>query len=109
MLARRKELRNKPTETEKLLWERLRRSQLGTKFIRQYSIDNYVVDFYCPEKHLIVELLGSVHSSPQAKIYDDHRRKYLRAFSMTIVEFWNDEVEKEMELVLGKIRDYLGR
>ena len=104
---RRRDLRQKSTEAEKLLWERLRNNKLGVKFRRQFSVKGYVVDFYCPKHRLVIELLGGVHKSPRARKYDDYRRKYLEAFWMTILEFWNGEVEKDMEGVIDKIRIHL--
>lgn len=58
----RKELRNNSTKAESRLWKVLRKRQLeGRKFRRQHSIGNYIVDFYCPEEKLIVELDGAIH------------------------------------------------
>lgn len=62
MTERRKQLRNNSTPQEKLLWKQLQSKKLGYKFIRQYSVDNYVVDFYCPSKRLAIELDGGIHS-----------------------------------------------
>ena len=104
---RRRDLRKKSTGAEKLIWERLRNNQLGVKFRRQFSVRGYVVDFYCPSKRLIIELLGGIHKSGNAKKYDDYRREYLKSFWMTILEFWNEEVEKDMEKVLDKIKSHL--
>ena len=105
--GRRRDLRQRSTRAEELLWERLRNNKLGVKFRRQFSVRGYVVDFYCPKGRLIVELLGSVHKTPSAKKYDEYRKKYLESFWMTILEFWNDEVEKDIEGVLDKIRSHL--
>jgi len=104
---RRRDLRQRSTKAEKLLWERLRNNKLGVKFRRQFSIRGYVVDFYCPEYRLIVELLGSVHQSNEAKKYDRYRKRYLESFWMTILEFWNEEVEKDVGGVIGKIKIHL--
>jgi very-short-patch-repair endonuclease len=105
--SRRRDLRQRSTKAEKMLWERLRNNKVGVKFRRQFSISGYVVDFYCPEKRLIVELLGNVHKSENAKKYDKYRKRYLESFQMTILEFWNDEVEKNVGEVLDRIRGYL--
>ena len=104
---RRRDLRQRSTKSEELLWKKLRNNKLGVKFRRQYSVRGYVVDFYCPKKRLVVELLGSVHKSSAAKKYDDYRREYLKAFWITILEFWNDEVERDIDGVIGKIKSYL--
>ena len=105
--SRRRNLRQKSTKAEELLWEKLRNNKLGVKFRRQFSVRGYVVDFYCPRHRLIIELLGSVHKRADARKYDDYRRKYLEAFWMTILEFWNGEVEKDAESVIDKIKTHL--
>src|SRR3989344_3409207 len=67
MINRRRSLRNKQTENEKILWQELRTKKLGVKFKRQYSLGNYVVDFYCPSSKLAIELMGSVHNTTEAR------------------------------------------
>ena len=62
---RRQELRNKSTKAEKLIWNLVRNNRLGCKFCRQYSFDNYVVDFYCPKKKLAIEIDGGIHEKSQ--------------------------------------------
>jgi very-short-patch-repair endonuclease len=58
----RKDLRNNPTKTEKLIWDLLKGKKLeGCKFIRQYGVGRYVIDFYCVKKKLAIELDGEVH------------------------------------------------
>lgn len=104
---RRRDLRRKSTNAEKLLWERLRNNKLGVKFRRQFSVMGYVVDFYCPQYRLIIELKGGVHKTTSSKKYDDYRRKYLESFWMTIVEFWNAEIEQDMEKVISSIKNHL--
>lgn len=61
---RRKDLRNNATISEKRLWIALKKSQLkGRKFRRQHSIENYIVDFYCPSEKLIIEVDGNMHNN----------------------------------------------
>ncbi|MEK7091285.1 MAG: endonuclease domain-containing protein [Patescibacteria group bacterium] len=102
MKLRRKELRNSATDEEKLLWKKLQRNQLGMKFIRQYSVDGYVVDFYCPVKRLAVEIDGDQHK--KNKKYDEYRNRYLSAFNIKVIRFWNQEVMNDVEEVVEKIR-----
>ncbi len=64
MVDRRKELRNRSTAAEDLLWQVLRNGRLGLRFKRQYSIVNYVVDFFCAKAKLAIELDGNIHSKP---------------------------------------------
>ena len=74
----RKELRNNTTKAESMLWKALQGRRLeGRKFRRQQSIDNFIVDFYCPQEKLIVELAGEVHNNAVSDNYDDKRTKKL--------------------------------
>jgi len=107
MTSRRKSLRRKLTESEKILWHELRGKKLGVKFKRQYSLGNYVVDFYSPESKLAIELMGSIHKSEQAHIYDEGRLKYFESLGVRTVMFWNSEVEESLADVLAKISKYL--
>ena len=66
MIYRRRDLRQKSTSAEEILWKELRRKNLGHKFKRQFSIDNYVIDFYCPDYKLAIELDGVIHK--QSKV-----------------------------------------
>ncbi len=74
---KRRILRNDMTFCEKIMRIHLRRKQLGVRFLRQYSIDQFVIDFYCPALKLAVELDGSIHDEPEQKEYDKHRQEYL--------------------------------
>jgi len=100
---RRQELRSKLTESEKIIWHNIRNNKLGHKFLRQYSIEGYVVDFYCPEKRLAIELDGGYHNAKQSKIYDNYRQKLIEAYNISFVHFTNEEINKGKKLVLAKI------
>ena len=104
---RRKELRKNQTKTEEILWFELRHEKLGFKFKRQHSIGGYILDFYCPQKKLIVELDGEVHNTKEAKEYDEVRDKYFKELGYTTIRFLNREVENDIEKVLDKIKNYL--
>lgn len=95
-------MRNRATEEEKILWSCLKGGKLGHKFIRQYSIEGYVVDFYCPEKRLAIELDGEQHA--QNLEYDNYRTKYLKAFNIKVIRFWNCEIKSNLTSVLRKIK-----
>ena len=102
--ARRRQLRNHATEAEKLLWKHLKSRQLdGFKFRRQYSIDGYVVDFYCPEVKLAIELDGDTHFVHGAIEYDRNREAHISSFGITFLRFFNDEVYTNMDGVLQVI------
>ncbi len=70
-------LRKNPTFGEKVLWQAIRRKQLGYEFHRQVSIDRYVVDFYCHELQLAIEIDGITHATPVARLKDEKRRSRL--------------------------------
>lgn len=99
-------LRKDQTTAEKALWRHLRYRQLeGCKFRRQQPLGRFIADFICFEKRLIIELDGDVHLSQ--KEGDRERDHYLKESGYKILRFWNDEVEKDMEGVLEKIRGNL--
>lgn len=100
----RKLLRNNSTKAEILLWKRLQRRQLdGMKFRRQHSIGRYVVDFYCPDARLAVELDGTFHGSEKQAVKDSLKQDYIEGLGITILRFYNDDVLKNIEGVLTAI------
>lgn len=100
-VSRARELRRRMTPCEARLWHLLRNRALhGLKFRRQHPIGGYVADFCCPEKRLIVELDGSIHSKSDQQEYDRERDSYLRSAGFKILRFSNGEVE---EKILQKI------
>lgn len=102
---RRKKLRSELTPAEAFLWTRLKNSKLdGRKFRRQHSIGGYIVDFYCPEESLTIELDGSPHFTEDGAEYDKKRTQYLNALGVTELRFENAEVFECTEQVLEKIR-----
>jgi len=102
---RRKELRKKETKEEKLLWANLRRKKLGYKFTRQYSVGPYILDFYCMEKKLAIELDGFQHINN--KNYDKERDGYLLINGVKTIRFWNSEISDNMDVSLDKITKLL--
>ena len=73
------------------------------KFFRQYSIGPYILDFYCPNMKLAVELDGGQHNQCENKEYDAIRSEYLKAQGIEIMRFWNNEVLVDMESVLSEL------
>ena len=89
-LNRSRELRRDQTKAERLTWGILRDRQThGLKFRRQVPIDDYIVDFYCDEMRIIVELDGDVHERPEQKLRDEKRDKRLRDLGYTILRIPN--------------------
>jgi very-short-patch-repair endonuclease len=100
-----RELRQPLTKTEKILWEYLRNRKLdGLKFRRQHPIDKFIADFYCHEKKLIVELDGAVHDEKVNADYDKARTYELADSGIRVIRFRNNEIEKNIEMVLTQIR-----
>ena len=103
-------MRTDPTEAEEKLWRRLRNRQLvGMKFRRQHPIGPYVVDFYCHEAGLVIELDGSGHRKEDSADYDRIRSTDLQSMGIKVIRFWNQEVIDDLEGVLQAIRDALTR
>jgi very-short-patch-repair endonuclease len=101
---RRSELRRKQTDAERAFWAHVRNKQFfGMKFFRQYSFGPYILDFYCPEKNLAVELDGGQHNLSEGKEYDAGRTTYLNGHGIEVVRFWNHEVLMDMQIVLEKL------
>ena len=103
----RKKLRNSATPQEIIIWSRLRRNQLKYKFRRQYSIGKYIVDFYCSEKKLIIELDGWQHREEKQERYDKQRTEFIESLGFKIIIFWNNDVNNNLEGVILKIEEYL--
>jgi len=106
-LERRRELRKNQTPTEQKLWWQLRGGIFGVRFKRQHSIGGYILDFYCAEKRLIVELDGEIHNTGEAKEYDAVRDKYFKELGYTSIRFSNKEVETDIRKVIEKILEFL--
>jgi very-short-patch-repair endonuclease len=101
-------LRKNMTEAEKILWAELRLKRIeGRKFRRQYSIMGFVVDFYCPEKRLAIEVDGGYHKKKDQVFYDKARQELLETLKIVFLRFTNKEVLTDLELVTQKIRDQI--
>ena len=96
-------LRKKPTEAEKILWQRLRNRQVeGFKFRRQQILGSYVVDFVNFERKLVIELDGSQHEVEKER--DWKRDRWLQTQGFEVLRYWNNEVFENVEGVLETIR-----
>ncbi len=102
-----KELKKFPTEAESLLWEYLRNRQLGAKFNRQHIIGDYIVDFVCIEKGLIVEVDGGYHNTAEQRKADANRSEELARIGFEVIRFSNEEVFLNINNVLKRIKDRL--
>jgi very-short-patch-repair endonuclease len=106
IFRRAKELRQSATQAEQVLWEKLRAGGLkGLKFRRQHPIDKFIVDFYCHQYKLAIELDGEVHQENDQKERDLGREKELKSQGLHIIRFSNESVLHETNEVLFKILD----
>jgi very-short-patch-repair endonuclease len=104
IIVRSRELRKNSTDAEQLLWRLLRNRQLaGAKFRRQYPVGKFILDFYCVDHRLAIELDGGQHSHPKNKAADIGRTKILAAKGITVLRFWNNEILANTEGVLEVI------
>ncbi|KKW28602.1 MAG: hypothetical protein UY73_C0041G0002 [Parcubacteria group bacterium GW2011_GWA2_52_8] len=92
-------------EPESVLWNILRREGIGVKFRRQFSIQNYILDFYSPKAKLAIEIDGDSHFNSQTIIKDRNRDKELKKMGITTLRFTNAEVVKNLEGVFDRIQE----
>jgi leucyl-tRNA synthetase len=102
---RARELRNNPTPQEKMLWHYLKGKTLGYTFLRQHNIGPFIVDFYCAEKRLVIEVDGTIHENQ--KEYDNERTHFLGNFNYQVLRFWNHEIKDNITDVIKKIKEAL--
>jgi very-short-patch-repair endonuclease len=102
-----RQLRCNPTPAEKCLWKKLRLKHLGVIFHRQKPIGGYIVDFYCPEVKLVIEVDGDYHTGIRASSNDRIRDDVLRGLSITVLRFLNSEVMNNTDHVIEKIKQGL--
>ena len=104
----RQKLRKEIPRAEIILWNRLRRKQIANlKFHRQYSIGNFIVDFYCPEIKLVVELDGDTHFSDNHQEKDRLRDDKLKRLGLNILRFNNNDVYHNLAGVIDKIYEMI--
>lgn len=99
--------RNYPTQAEAVLWEYLKGNRLGAKFRRQHLIGQYIPDFVCLSKQLIIEVDGGYHFIGDQIISDEQRTAYLESFGYHVIRFTNEEVLADTQNVLQKIRQIM--
>jgi len=100
--------RENPTEAEGVLWEEIRNNRLANhKFRRQHPVGNYIADFYCHAKRLVIEIDGAYHLTPEQKQYDEFRTSALNQLGIREIRFSNDAVLKNCSGVLGAIMNAL--
>lgn len=99
-----KSMRHTATDAENLMWQILRAKRfMNLKFRRQHVIAPYILDFYCHEIGLVIELDGSQHGADDAIEYDAERTKFLEALGLTVVRYWNHDLLGRTDVVLENL------
>ena len=103
-------LRKNTTDAERELWSILRNRQMvGLKFFRQYSIGPYILDFYCPERRLAVEVDGGQHADSHGQEHDAQRDSYLQELNIRVIRFWNNDALQNIGGVGQRIKEEAGK
>nr|WP_284046806.1 endonuclease domain-containing protein [Gelidibacter japonicus] len=103
-------LRNKMTSAEKILWSYLENKKFeGYKFRRQHPLHLFIVDFYCHELGLIIEVDGAYHEIKEQEEKDEKRTELLEFQGLTVIRFTNEEVATDIEIVLTKIKKAINK
>ena len=98
-------LRNNMTEAEVILWSALKQDGMyGYRFVRQFSIESFVLDFYCRKLRLGIEVDGSVHNIEGAREYDKEREQKLAGYHVEIIRFTNEEIKESLNVCLLRIK-----
>lgn len=92
------------TKAEVLLWLELKNKNLGVRFLRQYSVDRYVLDFYNPELKLAIEVDGATHVTDEQIEYDNKRQSEIESAGIVFLRFINPEIYEDLYNVLEKIK-----
>ena len=100
-------LRNNQTPAEKKLWQYLSNNQLGVKFRRQHPIASYIVDFYCHELKLVIEVDGEYHNDAEQILLDEDRTNEIEQFGLLVIRFVNNEVLKDIKSVIDRINQVI--
>ncbi|MBN2118617.1 MAG: endonuclease domain-containing protein [Anaerolineales bacterium] len=103
ILARAREMRHPQTLAETTLWHVLRNRQTGFKFRRQHPIERFIVDFYCAEAKLLIEVDGESHLELSQEEYDQARTEYLEELGYKVIRFTNNDVRSNIDAVANKI------
>ncbi|MBI3332305.1 DUF559 domain-containing protein [Candidatus Peregrinibacteria bacterium] len=100
-------MRKNPALAEKMLWEELRFEKLGVNFRRQHPVHNTILDFYCHEARLGIELDGGIHHGKYQSLSDAERDSFLSELGIHVLRFKNEEVLDTLSSVVEKIRKHL--
>lgn len=104
-----RQLRHRQTDAEERLWDLLRGRRFSNlKFRRQHPVAGYVLDFFCHEIGLAIELDGGQHAEPEQETYDLRRTQVLRSYGIRVLRFWNHDVLRQPDTVLAHLQTTIG-
>lgn len=104
-----RQLRSNMTKEEKILWYQYLRN-CGIRFLRQKPIGNYIVDFYCPKLHLVIELDGSQHYTDKGIAYDSERTNILKRYGIkTVIRIPNNQITSNLSGVIDYIEQLINQ
>lgn len=111
LIEKAKEMRKNPTPAEQKLWQFFRSTppfgRGGIKIWRQKPIDHFIVDFYCPQLKLVIEVDGDSHFTEQGMAYDKERTRILEGYGLQVIRFTNDEVLHHFEAVCEQLYGFI--
>ena len=99
-----RKLRKARNLSEVILWKEIKRKKLGVEFHRQVPIDDYIVDFYCHELMLAIEIDGSIHELEDVRLSDIKRQDELEKLGVNFIRFENFDVKNNLEFVLRDLK-----
>ena len=100
-----KENRDNMTTAEKILWEELRNNKIGYKFRRQHPVGDYIADFICIEKNLVIEVDGGYHNTMEQQQDDAVRTIDIEKMGYSVIRFTNEEVKEQLSTVILRIKE----
>lgn len=103
------DLRNSSTKSEIRLWKYLKGKQFGVRFVRQKPIGNYILDFYCKELQLAIELDGLSHHFEETMKKDEEKERYLKSLGIEVLRFEDKEVLGDIDNVIAVLMDCIDR
>ena len=107
IFANARKLRDEPTGSEVIFWSLLKQHFSNYRFKRQHPVSQYIADFYCHKLKLVIEIDGGIHLSNEAKNNDKIRDEFMQSLDLKIIRFTNDEVSKNWEVVVEKLKNFI--
>ena len=102
-----KKLRENMTWAERKLFEQLSKNKLGVRFRAQHPLSLYIVDFYCHQAKLVIEIDGDVHFNEEAQKADEERTTAIEEFDLRLIRFTNEEIFKNINEVISEIAKHV--